>query len=116
MRLETRTLYSSRRSEPHKRLRRARRACEERSGAQGPRERRAGVRGKAPYSWIRDVKPPRSFVIEMPLDGATLAFEWRFEALSGRSTRLIQRVTLTGRNADAYRHQVEAAFASTVTD
>ena len=50
MRLETRTLYSFRHSEPHKRLRRAQRACEERSGARGPRERRAGVRGGAPFS------------------------------------------------------------------
>src|SRR6266571_3343224 len=63
MRLETRTLYSFRCYEPHKRLRRAQRACEpgsptrgfcalgwkERSGASGPRERRAGVRGRAPF-------------------------------------------------------------------
>src|SRR3954467_10313656 len=39
--------------------------------------------GQEPLRWvIRDVRPGRSFVIEMPLDRAALSFEWRFEAVS----------------------------------
>ena len=42
-----------------------------------------------PLRWqIRDVRPGRSFVIDMRLDGATLSFEWRFDAVSDRHTRL----------------------------
>jgi hypothetical protein len=37
--------------------------------------------GREPMAWwIRDVRPGRSFAIEMPLDGATLRFEWYFGA------------------------------------
>src|SRR2546426_517750 len=34
--------------------------------------------GQEPLRWqIRDVQPGKSFVMEMPLDRATLSFEWR---------------------------------------
>src|SRR4051812_50061399 len=40
--------------------------------------------GQEPLRWqIRDVRPGRSFVIDMPLDRATLSFEWRFVARVG---------------------------------
>jgi hypothetical protein len=65
---------------------------------------------------IRDVRPGRSFVIEMALDRATLSFEWRFDAVSDRRTRLSQRIVLAGDNAAAYAPQVRAAFGSNLPD
>jgi hypothetical protein len=73
--------------------------------------------GQEPLRWqIRDVRPGRSFVIEMRLDGATLSFEWRFEAVSDRNTSLSQRIVLAGDNAAAYAPQVRAAFGSNLPD
>src|SRR4051812_5920865 len=66
------------------------------------------LHGQEPLRWrIRDVLPGRSFVIETPLDRATLSFEWRFDALSDRRTRLAQRIVLAGDNAAAYVPQVQ---------
>jgi len=48
------------------------------------------------------------FIIEMPLDRATLSFEWRFDAVSNRRTRLTQHILLSGSNATAYAEQVRA--------
>ena len=73
--------------------------------------------GQEPLRWqIRDVRPGRSFVIEMPLDRATLSFEWRFDAVSDRHTRLSQRIVLVGDNAAAYAPQVQAVFGSNLPD
>jgi hypothetical protein len=73
--------------------------------------------GQGPLRWqIRDVRPGRSFVIEMPLDRATLSFEWRFDAVSDRLTRISQRIVLAGDNAAAYAPQVRAAFGSGLPD
>jgi len=64
-----------------------------------------------PLHWsIREVRPPEGFVLEMQLDNALLTFEWRFEALSERDTRMTQRIVLSGDNAAAYAEQVEAGF------
>src|SRR5262249_52715497 len=58
--------------------------------------------GLAPMRWqIRDVRPGRSFVVEMPLDRATLSFEWRFDRVAGERTRITQRIVLSGENAAA---------------
>ena len=65
---------------------------------------------------IRDVWPGRSFVIEMRLGRATLSFEWRFDAVSDRQTRLSQRIVLAGDDAAAYAPQVRAAFGSNLPD
>jgi hypothetical protein len=66
---------------------------------------------QASLRWrIGDVKPGESFVLEMPLDRATLSFEWKFEELPGSRTRLTQHIVLTGENAEAYVGQVEAGF------
>ena len=71
--------------------------------------------GQEPLRWqIRDVRPGRSFTIEMPLDRARLSFEWRFDAVSERQTRLWQRIVLAGDNATAYAAQVRAAFGSSL--
>jgi hypothetical protein len=51
----------------------------------------------------------------MPLDRAILAFEWRFEAISGRHTRMTQRIVLSGGNAGAYVAQVRTSFESTLS-
>jgi hypothetical protein len=73
--------------------------------------------GQEPLRWqIRDVQPGRSFTIEMPLDRATLSFEWRFDAVSDRRTRLWQRIVLVGDNGAAYAAQVRAAFGSNLPD
>jgi hypothetical protein len=61
---------------------------------------------------IRDVRSGRSFTIEIPLDRATLSFEWRIEAVSEQQTRLWQRIVLVGDNGAAHAAQVRAAFGS----
>ena len=82
-------------------------------GAQG----RTMVPGQPPLVWsIRDVRPGRSFAIEMALDRATIRFEWLFDAATGGTTQLTQRIILSGTNAPAYKEQVESGFASTLSD
>src|SRR5215471_6035979 len=50
-----------------------------------------------PLRWqIRDVQPGRSFTLEMLLDGAKLSFQWRFDAVSERQTKIWQQIVLTG--------------------
>ena len=73
--------------------------------------------GQEPLRWlIRDVRPGESFVIEMPLDRASLTFEWRFQELPGARTKLTQHVVLSGENAAAYTAQVEAGFGANLPD
>ena len=62
--------------------------------------------------WIRDVRHGDSFAIEMPLDHATLRFEWHLAAVSERRTKLTHRVILAGDNMGTYRTQVEAGFGA----
>jgi len=69
------------------------------------------IPGQAPLAWwIRDVRPGHSFAIEMPLEQATLRFEWQLGAVSERRTKITHRVILAGHNMEAYRKQVEAGF------
>ena len=69
--------------------------------------------GQEPLHWrIRDVQPGKLAAIDMQLDRATLSFEWRFDSVSDRRTRLTQRVVLSGDNAAAYAGQVQAGFGS----
>ena len=73
--------------------------------------------GQEPLRWeIRDVHPGRSFIIEIPLDGAVLSCEWRFDAVSDRRTRITQRIVLSGDNAAACASDVRASFESTLAD
>jgi hypothetical protein len=73
--------------------------------------------GQEPITWwVRDLHQARSFTIEMPLDNATLSFEWQFLATSDDTTRITQRVVLAGPNAAAYATQVEGAFGATLAD
>jgi hypothetical protein len=67
--------------------------------------------GQEPLHWsIREVRPLKTFVLEMQLDKALLTFEWWFDALSEQRTRMTQRIVLSGDNAAAYVEQVEAGF------
>ena len=67
--------------------------------------------GRNPLRWrIRDVQVGKSYTIEMPLDRATLSFEWSFDAVSDRRTRVTQRMVLAGDNGLAYRGEVEIGF------
>jgi hypothetical protein len=52
----------------------------------------------------------------MQLDRATLSFEWRFDAVADRRTRLSQRIVLAGDNAAAYAPQVQATFGENLPD
>jgi hypothetical protein len=73
--------------------------------------------GCEPLRWqIGEVEPGKSFIIHMALDRATLAFAWRFDAVTGRRTRLTQRIMLSGENANAYARQVHVAFGSSLSD
>jgi hypothetical protein len=66
--------------------------------------------------WIREVQTGRSFTIEMPLDRATLRFEWHFSPVSQRRTKLTQRIILSGSNVAAYTQQVQTGFGPTLAD
>jgi hypothetical protein len=65
---------------------------------------------------IRDVRPGTSFVIDMPLDRAVLSFQWLFDTVSNRRTRITQRVVLSGDNAAAYAKEIRATFGATLRD
>jgi hypothetical protein len=69
--------------------------------------------GQDPIRWrIRDVVPGAGATIDIELDRATVAFRWRFEAMSDRRTKLVQRITLEGENAAAYVGHLDAAFGT----
>jgi hypothetical protein len=73
------------------------------------------IPAQEPLHWsVREVRPGDVATIEMPLDRATLSFEWRFEALSEHRTRLTQRIALSGENSEAYVGQVQAGFGTTL--
>lgn len=68
------------------------------------------------HSVIRSVTPEREATIEMQLPGAILSFCWRFDGLSAvESTRLTQRLTLSGTDAGNFVEQV-SIFEQTVPD
>ena len=75
------------------------------------------VPGQDPLHWrIVALRPYEWFLIELPLEGATLTFEWRFEPVSPRRTRLTQSIVLAGENSAAYTEQIKAAFAPSLAD
>jgi hypothetical protein len=79
------------------------------AGTQGATE----LPGQEPLRWrLLEVQEGERYTTEMRLDRAVLRFEWRFEALSERRTRLTQQIMLNGENAAAYIGQVEAGFGS----
>jgi hypothetical protein len=73
------------------------------------------IPGQDPLTWwIRDVRTGSSFAIELPLDRATLRFEWHLAAVSEGRTKLTQRIILSGSNAAAYRETVQTGFGPTL--
>jgi hypothetical protein len=52
----------------------------------------------------------------MPLSGALLLFEWRFDDRPDGRSRISQRIVLEGEKADSYRSQVASAFAANIPD
>ena len=69
--------------------------------------------GQDPILWrIHDVVPGACATIKMELDRAMVAFQWRFEAMSDKRTKLIQRITLEGESAAQYVVHLEAAFGT----
>jgi hypothetical protein len=73
------------------------------------------IPGQESRHWqVREVNPIRSYIFEMPLDRATISFEWRFEARAEGKARLTQHIILRGENAAAYVEQVGPVFSSTL--
>jgi hypothetical protein len=71
--------------------------------------------GQEPRHWyLREVSPMKSYTLEMPLDGAAMTFEWRFDGLADGRTRLTQQIVLKGENAADYVEQVQLAFTSSL--
>jgi hypothetical protein len=66
--------------------------------------------------WIRTVDPQRLFVIEVPLEGASLWFEWHFFVVTEHRTRLIQRIRLDGPESAAYTKEVTEGFGPTLAE
>jgi len=67
------------------------------------------------HSVIRAVELESAASIELQLDDAVLRFDWRFDELSPRRTRITQRLTLEGENGPAYTDNV-VIFESTAPD
>jgi hypothetical protein len=68
------------------------------------------IPGQDPIHWtIEAIEPGRFARITIQLDRAVFSFEWWFEALSDRRTKLTQRIAVTGENAEAYA-EGQAAF------
>ncbi|HVG22127.1 MAG TPA: SRPBCC family protein [Blastocatellia bacterium] len=64
-----------------------------------------------PVQWVlREVESEKQAAIEMSLDGATLRFHWRFEDAPDGGTRVTQRATLTGANAEFFARQAAPEF------
>jgi hypothetical protein len=68
--------------------------------------------GQPPIEWfVREAKPRTAATIEIPVDGAAMAFEWRFESVRDGLTLLAQRIVLRGENARNY-----LAYAKTLEE
>lgn len=68
---------------------------------------------QAPLEWtLRDVVAGRGYTIEARsfLENASLSSHWRFERMSDQTTRLTQRLELSGDNAAAYVGTISRAF------
>ena len=73
--------------------------------------------GMPPMGWrIADVRVGEWFLMEMPLDGAMLTFEWWFEEVGADRVKLTQEIGLSGEKASDYAAQVEAGFGGTLAD
>jgi hypothetical protein len=65
--------------------------------------------GQAPIEWfVRDVAPGTEASVEIPVDGATMLFRWRFEPTGEGRTQLTQRIILRGEKAGNYLSYAKA--------
>lgn len=68
--------------------------------------------GQPPIEWfVREAKPGSAATIEIPVEGAAMAFQWRFEPTGEGVTLLAQCIALRGENAANY-----LAYAKTLED
>jgi hypothetical protein len=59
--------------------------------------------GQPPIVWyIREVTPGERATIEIPIEGAVLAFDWKFAQAAEGRTLISRRVLLRGEKAEAY--------------
>ena len=81
------------------------------SGSRGTTE----MPGQPPRQWrLREVTPPQTYTMEIPLDGAVILCEWIFADLADGRTELTQQIYLEGEKASSYRKDVEQKFAATL--
>ena len=72
---------------------------------------------REPLHWtIRDVDPGSSYTIESQLEGAVLLFQWFFEPLPERGTRLRQRIGVAGPSSAQHAEQVRQGFGPTLAE
>lgn len=72
--------------------------------------------GQTLHSLIREVvngSRTDAAIIDMQLPGAILSFQWKFESLSEDRTRITQRLTLSGADAEALVAQARMLEKST---
>jgi hypothetical protein len=56
-----------------------------------------------PIEWfVRDVWPGLAATIEIPAEGASVTFHWKFEPTGERTALLTQRISLQGENKQNY--------------
>jgi hypothetical protein len=73
------------------------------------------IPGQAPIYWrVREVVPGRAATIVIPLEGAALHCQWRFEHLANRMCRITQAIVLTGERASDFGDDVRTRFESTL--
>ena len=71
--------------------------------------------GQPELRWtLTHVRPGESFAIELPLEGATAIFEWRFDPIDDEHTRMTQCIGVSGDSAPAYVEQIRAGFSGTL--
>ena len=59
--------------------------------------------GQPPIEWfVRDVQSCAAATVEVPADGATISFQWKFESAGIGRTLLTQRIMLYGAKAANY--------------
>ena len=71
--------------------------------------------GPEPIKWkMTSVTPGTEAVIEIPLPGAVVRFEWKFEEVNSKRTTLTQKITLNGEKVEDYMPMVGQDFENGV--
>ncbi len=65
--------------------------------------------GQPAIEWfVRDVAAGTAATLEIPAEGATVSFQWRFERVGEGRTLLTQRIFLRGEKAESYLSYAKA--------